>query len=218
MTARYPSKDPSYFLVRNLERRHRLLEKFTGIPKNPLIVKNNFAPLLQRIYTHIWRDLNRQIKSGSLTRKDAEMLFSARKGEVNQKLFTLLNRAAQHRTKPDTSPATGLYARAVAKIADLPSIQEIIAIASRPDFKLVTGMQNGLGMPDLTELEALSKWCNDHKVELRSVTGMQHGLGMPNLTELEALSTWCTDHKTKLEYVAKSLIGKGIPKNLDELF
>ncbi|MDW8280034.1 MAG: hypothetical protein RMK17_02655, partial [bacterium] len=65
-------------------------------------------------------------------------------------------------------------------------IKEIVKLAKeyKISIKSITGMQNGLGIPDINNLKELFDFCKQNEIPFQSVTGMQHGLGIPKIEKI----------------------------------
>ncbi|MCX7589447.1 MAG: hypothetical protein N2Z85_00700 [Patescibacteria group bacterium] len=142
-------------LIKNIERRSRLLklisqkiskeEKEVDIPD--IVIKNTLLKFLDKRYNN----------------EDIEKIK-----DLNLRIFVLLNRFTTLLKKPDTSSVTSLYAYQKKDSVDIlekkynefiNDVKEIIKLAKeyKISIKSITGMQNGLGIPDIGELKKLFK-------------------------------------------------------------
>ena len=173
-------------LVRNLERRQALLtrisKKETGdVPD--IVIKDTLLKFLDKKYKKL----------------DAEGVK-----DLNKRIFMLLNRAASLvDKKQDTAPITSMYAYPYTGARPinensygdfLNEVKEIIHLCKQygVDLKSITGMQAGLGVPKVDDLNKLLTWVKENKesgVDLKSITGMQAGLGVPKVDDLNKLLT-----------------------------
>jgi len=194
-------------LVRNLERRQRLLSRISGkeeieIPE--IKIKDTLLRFLEREY---------------------EGLSEEEKGDLNSRVFMLINRAASiaKTNKQDTSPVTAIYAhqRRDARPIDEDTYQtykqevkEIINLCREYNISLksITGMQNGLGLPETAKLDTLLAWCKANSVDLKSITGMQAGLGLPETAKLDTLLAWCKANSVDLKSITGMQAGLGLPE------
>jgi hypothetical protein len=84
-------------------------------------------------------------------------------------------------------------------------------------IKSITGMQHGLGLPDLNKLKELLNFCKENSVDLKSITGMQHGLGLPDLKKLKSLVDWCITNNIDIIKVTRLQIGIPTLNELEQL-
>ncbi|OGH88727.1 MAG: hypothetical protein A3J93_01365 [Candidatus Magasanikbacteria bacterium RIFOXYC2_FULL_42_28] len=174
-----PNPPEAKYLIRNLERRRRLLARFSEkksgeIPE--LVIKDTLLKFLDKSYNG----------------KTSEEIV-----DFNKRIYMLLNRSASLPVrKQDTAPVTSMYAyqqKGARRINEqtykkfLSEVKKIIELCQEHGISLksITGMQNGLGVPDTGVLDKLLQWCADKKVDLKSITGMQ--MGIPTVEVLSAL-------------------------------
>ncbi len=165
-------------LFRNLERRQRLLARISGRPVSefrPLVIKDTFRKFVD---------------------KKSKGLSECEVAAFTQRLFLFLNRAASiNRGSQSTSSLTSLYAHMRKGGRSLGAgswgefkrdVCDLMMLCQRyrVDLKSITGMQHGLGVPRIEDLEALLTWCRKNNVDLKSITGMQMGLGVPKIEDL----------------------------------
>lgn len=194
-------------LIRNLKRRRGLLARVSGkeISEIPdILIKDTLLRFLDKKY---------------------KGLEKTEVADINNRIFILLNRAASLvENKQDTSPVTAMYgsqykgARRLTENSLRNFKNEVIGIIklcreNNVSLKSITGMQSGLGVPKVEELDKLLKWSKDNGVDLKSITGMQSGLGAPKVEELDKLMTWLNRKDVKYGFsgYAKNRVGKGIP-------
>ena len=201
------------YLVRNLERRKGLLARISKKEEGDIpdiVIKDTFLRFLDKKY---------------------EGMAQGEIEDLNKRLFALINRAADLVTKKqDTAPVTSMYAYpyAGARPIDersysefLEEVKTIIELCKQHNISLksITGMQTGLGVPDVKKLDDLLDWCKDNNVDLKSITGMQNGLGVPDVKKLDSLLEWCKDNNIDLKSITGMQHGLGVPdvKKLDGL-
>src|SRR3989338_8453884 len=201
------------YLIRNLERRKGLLARISkrevgDIPD--IVIKDTLLKFLDKKYKGMEQE---EIK------------------DLNKRLFALINRAADLVTKKqDTAPVTSMYAcqYADARPIDeqsygefLEEVKTIIELCKQHHISLksITGMQHGLGVPDVKKLDGLLAWCTNSNVDLKSITGMQNGLGVPDVKKLDGLLAWCTNSNVDLKSITGMQMGLSVPdvKKLDDL-
>ena len=183
MSEKLPTPQPAEKLIRNLERRQGLIARISKKEAGEfpeIVIKDTLLKFLDKKYKGLGRD---------------EI------ADLNKRIFALMNRVASLTTKKqDTSPVTAMYAYPYTGARPineksysefLEEVKIIIALCNQYGISLksITGMQNGLGIPDTAKLDALMKWheVNKDKIDLKSITGMQAGLGIPTIDELENL-------------------------------
>ena len=242
------------FLVRNIKRRKRLLEKIsqqlTGrnieVPEIFIKEKTFFRFLTEsykRIRSKMTQETLDKYEISNLQDADQKIINEIndstlkRIKDFNKRVFVLINRLSfvSKRKEPTTAIVTALYDRpkkGVDLLADdfstfLGKVKKLAVLLKEKEIPLesITGMQNGLGIPDLKKLTEFIDFVNKNKVNgkeipLESITGMQHGLGIPDLKKLEELIDFLKRKNLDIQQFIKQISGKrsgkGIP-SIEEL-
>jgi hypothetical protein len=182
-------------LIRNLERRGQLQKKLIAafakrkgldVENNHVAgikVKDNFTPLLETRPHSIYK----RIQGHGLSSSSGKLLEEEAIKTLNRRLFLFLNRLAALSDKNvDTSAISAMYAfqsKGANKIHNFPNIAEIksfFAFLAEEGIsvKSITGMQAGLGMPKLEDLDKLSTWCKTTRTTVASYCKSRIGLGI----------------------------------------
>ncbi len=175
MEKKFTPPEGSEILIRNLERRQDFLARVSHKEKEEIpeiVIKDTFLRFLKQKYKNLSED---EIH------------------DLNNRVFMMLNRAASiANKKQDTAPVTSMFSftkKGVVGILEKEyqefknQMKSIIELCEqyKVSLKSITGMQYGLGMPDIVELTKLVQWCKDKGIDLKSITGMQNGLGTPDV-------------------------------------
>lgn len=192
-------------LVSNLERRGRLLARISqkevgDIPE--IVIKDTFLKFLDKKYKGLGREYE------ELDGENDDLL-KKKITDLNKRIFTLLNRSASIADKKqDTSPVTTMYAYPYAEARPIDEnsysefkneVKGIIELCKKhgASLKSITGMQAGLGLPKLKELDELLRWSAEKKVDFKSITGMQNGLGVPSPERYNEILTILNKNQVK---------------------
>ena len=239
--ARFYQKPPeAEDLVRNIERRKRLLEriseKLTGkkikVPEI-FIKERTFFRFLKESYERIRKRAEKEIvqkyEIPSLKKADQKIINEInettlqRIEDFNQRVFVLINRLSlvSKRKEPTTAIVTTLYdrpKRGVDLLADdyktfLEKVKKLCVLIKENNVPLesITGMQAGLGIPDLEKLKNFIEFIRENNVNLESITGMQKGQGIPDLEKLKKFIDFIRENNVPLESITGMQGGQGIP-------
>jgi|GEM_PF-5791824 len=207
------------FLVRNIERRKRLLEKISqqltgrNIEVPEIFIKEKtFFRFLTESYERIRRKTTQEIRDqyGNLklqydNQKINEEINDStlkRIKDFNKRVFVLINRLSfvSKRKEPTTAIVTALYDRpkkGVDLLADdfptfLGKVKKLAVLLKENKIPLesITGMQNGLGIPDLKKLEELIDFLKRKNLDIqqfiKQISGKRSAKGIHSIEELEA--------------------------------
>jgi hypothetical protein len=239
--AKFYQKPPeAEVLVRNIERRKRLLEriseKLTGenvkVPEI-FIKERTFFRFLIESYKRIRIKTEKEIlqkyripsleQAGQKIIDDIKDTALQRIKDFNRRVFVLINRLSlvSKRKKPTTAIVTALYYRpkkGVDLLSDdfetfLEKVKKLGILIKENNVPLesITGMQNGLGIPDLDKLKKFIDFIREKNVPLESITGMQTGLGIPDLEKLREFIEFIKNKNLNIKEISARRIGKGIP-------
>jgi hypothetical protein len=243
---RFYQKPPeAEVLVRNIERRKRLLEKIseklTGkhikVPEI-FIKERTFFRFLIESYKRIRKRTKEEIvqKYKILSLRDADQKIINEINETtlkrikdfNRRVFVLINRLSlvSKRKEPTTAIVTALYdhpKKGVDLLADdyktfLEKVKGLCILIKEKNvpFESITGMQMGKGIPDLKKLEEFINFIRENNVPFESITGMQAGLGIPDLKKLGEFINFIKNKNLNIKEISSKRIGKGIP-SIEEL-
>jgi len=174
MKEKFPRPPEAETLLRNIERRKRLLERIhyelTGekIEVPDILIKDKvFFRFLIENYKKIRRQVEEEIKSRKGTSEIEEIKSETirRIKEFNIRVFTLINRFATV-TKKRKGSTTAL----------------VTALYNRP--KRGVNLLEGDYQSFRTKVKEIAEIVRKYGVGIESITSMQHGLGIPNPEDL----------------------------------
>jgi hypothetical protein len=244
--AKFYQKPPgTEVLVRNIERRKRLLERISEkltaenvkVPEIFIKERTFFRFLIEsykRIRNKTEKEILQKYRIPSLEQAGQKIIDEIkdtalqRIKDFNRRVFVLINRLSlvSKRKEPTTAIVTALYNRpkkGVDLLSDdfktfLEKVKKlgILIKENNIPLKSITGMQNGLGIPDLEKLEKFIDFIREKNVPIEYITGMQNGLGIPDLEKLEKFIDFIREKNVPIESITGMQHGLGIP-DLDKL-
>jgi hypothetical protein len=213
--AKFYQKPPeAEVLVRNIERRKRLLEriseKLTGenvkVPEIFIKERTFFRFLIEsykRIRSKTEKEILQKYRIRSLEQAGQKIIDEIkdtalqRIKDFNRRVFVLINRLSlvSKRKKPTTVIVTALYYRpkkGVDLLSDdfetfLEKVKKLGILIKENNVPLesITGMQNGLGIPDLEKLREFIEFIKNKNLNIKEISARRIGKGIPSIKELE---------------------------------
>jgi hypothetical protein len=213
--AKFYQKPPeAEVLVRNIERRKRLLEriseKLTGenvkVPEIFIKERTFFRFLIEsykRIRNKTEKEILQKYRIPSLEQAGQKIIDEIkdtalqRIKDFNRRVFVLINRLSlvSKRKKPTTAIVTALYYRpkkGVDLLSDdfetfLEKVKKLGILIKEKNVPLesITGMQNGLGIPDLDKLREFIEFIKNKNLNIKEISARRIGKGIPSIKELE---------------------------------